>query len=130
MTTLVTELELREVLPLDGRDQRLATRGLELDDGERLVRTMFGYSVLRYEDAIGILRDKRWHSAAGRIPELMGVTRQDFLDRQRVSILSAEGDVHTRLRRLVAPAFSPRQAERLRPFMRDVMNDLVDPVAA
>jgi cytochrome P450 len=32
------------------------------------------------------------------------------------------------LRRLVAPAFSPRAADRLRPFMRDVMNGLVDKV--
>ena len=37
--------------------------------------------------------------------------------------------MHTRLRRLVAPAFSPRAADRLRPFMREVMNALVDPVA-
>jgi cytochrome P450 len=59
----------------------------------------------------------------------MGITREDFLSRQRENILSAEGDVHTRLRRLVAPAFSPRSADRLRPFMREVMNELVDPVA-
>jgi cytochrome P450 len=46
-----------------------------------------------------------------------------------VSILSAEGDVHTRLRRLVAKSFSPRSADRLRPFMRDVVDELVDAVA-
>ena len=40
--------------------------------------------------------------------------------RQRTSILSAEGDEHTRLRRLVGKAFSPRAADRLRPFMREV----------
>jgi cytochrome P450 len=73
-----------------------------------LVRNLIGYAVLRYEDAIGVLRDKRWHSASGRIPELMGITREDFLVRQRGSILSAEGDEHVRLRRLVAPAFNPR----------------------
>jgi cytochrome P450 len=56
----------------------------------------------------------------------MGVTRQDFIARQRISILSAEGEHHTRLRRLVAPAFSPRAADRLRPFMRDVMLGLID----
>ena len=44
--------------------------------------------------------------------------------------MSAEGDMHTRLRRLVAPAFSPRAADRLRPFMREVINGLVDKVAA
>ncbi len=82
-----------------------------------------------YDDVTAILRDKRWHNASGRIAEIMGVTDERFLSRQRESILSAEGDTHLRLRRLVAPAFAPRQADRLRPFMREVINGLVDPVA-
>lgn len=94
-----------------------------------LARNMFGYAVWHYDDAIGILRDKRWHNAAGRIPELMGITNEEFLSRQGISILSAEGEMHTRLRRLVAPAFSPRSADRLRPFMREVINGLVDKVS-
>ena len=40
-----------------------------------------------------------------------------------------EGDEHARLRRLVAPAFTPASANRLRPRMRSVVNDLVDQVA-
>ncbi|MGZ4740032.1 MAG: cytochrome P450, partial [Ilumatobacteraceae bacterium] len=67
--------------------------------------------------------------ATSKIPELMGITNPAFLERQQVSILSAEGDMHTRLRRLVAPAFSPRAADRLRPFMREVINGLIDTVA-
>ena len=95
-----------------------------------IVRNAIGYSVLQYADVVAVLRDKRWHSAASKIPEMMGVTDPDFLANRRVSILSAEGDVHTRLRRLVAKSFSPRSADRLRPFMRDVVNDLVDTVAS
>lgn len=88
-----------------------------------------GVSLLRYDDVVAVLRDKRWHSAVAKLPELMGITDPDFLARDRESILSAEGDVHTRLRRLVGKALSPRAADRLRPFMREVINDLVDPVA-
>lgn len=95
-----------------------------------IVRNPFGFTVLRYDDVAAVLRDKRWHNAAGALPEMMGITDPEFLARDRVSILSAEGDMHTRLRRLVAPAFSPRAADRLRPFMREVINSLVDPVAA
>lgn len=94
-----------------------------------LVRNPFGFTVLRYDDVAAVLRDKRWHNAAGILPKMMGVTDPEFLARDRVSILSAEGDVHTRLRRLVAPAFSPRAADRLRPFMREIMNQLIDKVA-
>jgi cytochrome P450 len=89
---------------------------------------VFGYTVLRYDDVAAILRDKRWHNAVGKLPEMMGIDDPFFTDRPP-SILAAEGDVHTRLRRLVAKAFSPREADKLRPFMREVVNELVDAVA-
>ena len=129
MATLVHELDLPEITTDDGDFDRRFAKAMDLGPEEWLVRSPMGYAVVRYEDVAAVLRDKRWHNASSRIPELMGITRQDFLDRQRESILGAEGDVHVRLRRLVAPAFSPRSADRLRPFMREVMNGLVDPVA-
>jgi cytochrome P450 len=130
MAISVLDLDLPEVPLSDaGGDQRFVAPPALADD-QWLMKGMFGYAVWRYEDATGILRDKRWHSASGKIPEIMGITDEAFLSRQGESILSAEGDVHTRLRRLVAPAFSPRSADRLRPFMRQVINDLVDKVAA
>jgi cytochrome P450 len=129
MATLASELELPEITLADGNyDQRHQMR-MALKSDQWLVRNLFGYAVVRYEDATAILRDKRWHSATSKIPELMGITNPAFLERQQVSILSAEGEMHTRLRRLVAPAFSPRAADRLRPFMREVMNGLVDAIS-
>jgi cytochrome P450 len=124
MATLASELDLPVLLT-----DRITTE-TTLPSDAWLVRNGFGYAVWRYDDVTRILRDKRWHSATSRIPELMGITDEKFLSRQDISILSAEGDTHTRLRRLVAPAFSPRSADRLRPFMREVINDLVDKVAA
>jgi cytochrome P450 len=94
-----------------------------------IARNPFGFSILHHDDVVAVLRDKRWHSASGRIAEMFGIDDPAFTARRRVSILSAEGDVHTRLRRLVGKAFSPRAADRLRPFMREVVNGLVDPVA-
>ncbi len=129
MATLASELDLPQIALREGSfDERQLTR-LSLDADHWLVRNLFGYAVLRYDDATAILRDRRWHSATSKIPELMGITNPAFLERQQVSILSAEGDMHTRLRRLVAPAFSPRAADRLRPFMGEVINGLVDEVA-
>jgi cytochrome P450 len=94
-----------------------------------IARNPLGFSILHYEDVVALLRDKRWHSATSKIMEISGITDPQYLNRQRTSILSAEGDEHTRLRRLVGKAFSPRAADRLRPFMRDVINGLVDAVA-
>ena len=116
---------------------------LEMEDGSRrpdpaelvsaaehswIARNVFGFTILHYDDVVAMLRDKRWHSAVSKIMEMEGVTDPQYLRRQRSSILSAEGDEHTRLRRLVGKAFSPRAADRLRPFMRDVINGLVGQV--
>ena len=40
-------------------------------------------------------------------------------------ILSAEGEDHTRLRRLVSQSFSPKSADSLRPFMRAYVDNVV-----
>src|SRR5436190_23549827 len=109
MATLASQLDLPEFA-----GERI-TASSDLPRDTWLVRNPFGYAVWHYDDAVAVLRDKRWHSASGRIPELMGITNEEFLSRQQVNILSAEGDTHTRLRRLVAPAFSPRSADRPRP---------------
>src|SRR5262249_15499693 len=78
---------------------------------------------------VALLRDRRFHNFASRLAEFAGVTDTEFLARQRPSILSAEGDEHARLRRLVAPAFTPKAADRLRPYMREVIERLLEPVA-
>ena len=130
MATSAFELDLPTLdlidLPFDQAQEVMRNLATE----HWIARNPFGFTVLRYDDVAAVLRDKRWHNAAALLPRMMGVTNPDFLARDRVSILSAEGDVHTRLRRLVAPAFSPRSADRLRPFMREVVNGLIDPVAS
>ncbi|HEY3484755.1 MAG TPA: cytochrome P450 [Ilumatobacteraceae bacterium] len=129
--TNVFELDLPE-LGLDTDDLSIAEQNelvLGLAEHHWIVRNPFGFTILGYDDAVAFLRDKRWHSAAGRITEMYGIEDEAFNARRQTSILSAEGDEHTRLRRLVGTAFSPRAADRLRPFMRHVVNGLVDAVA-
>jgi cytochrome P450 len=89
----------------------------------------FGYTVMRYEDVVAILRERRFHSALSFLPQMQGMENMP-MQRTQESILSMEGPPHARLRRLVAPAFTPKGADRLRPFMRDVINGLVDAFAA
>ena len=131
MASLATDLQIPKVpLIVDQQrsDRHALLRGIAKESW--LARTDIGYSVLTYESVMGILRDKRWHSATGMVAQLQGITDEAFLGRRQVSILNAEGDVHVRLRRLVAPAFSPRSADRLRPFMRETVNSLLDPFVA
>ena len=129
MATHLSELELPTVEFdfADAEEHRNAL--LALSKESWIAKGVFAYPIFKYEDCVAILRDKRWHSAAALAAEAFGVNDPRLKERRRQSILSAEGDVHTRLRRLVAPSFSPRAADRLRPFMREVMNSLIDPVA-
>ncbi len=124
---LVTEMEVPKlpVVEVESREERLRAE-LEVAKDHWLAQGMFGYTVLRYEDAQAVLRDKRWQSAAGLVAQMSGIEMPEGAPGSRVSILNAEGDVHLRLRRLVAPAFTPRTADVLRPAMRSVVNDLVD----
>ncbi|MEM7337582.1 MAG: cytochrome P450 [Actinomycetota bacterium] len=132
MATVVTELEWPEL------DLRRAAGGPKAREYSRdlaskgwLVKNPFGYLLTRHEDCVAILKDQRWHNASRLLAEMNGVTNERYLKRnERPSILSMEGDEHQRVRRLVSGAFTPRAADRLRPFMRQVINDLVDPFAA
>ena len=91
-----------------------------------LARTPLGFSMTAYADALAVLRDRRFHSALSLLPQLAGLEPNGYLEGRRPSLLSIEGEEHARLRRLVAPAFTPAAADRLRPFMRKVMDGLVD----
>ncbi len=131
--TPVDELDIPTIDPATfdmSHTESLASM-VELADDTWIAKGLFGYAILSYADATAILRDRRWHSAASKVAEMRGITDPELVGNDRKpSILAAEGDVHTRLRRLVGKAFSPKSADRLRPFMRDVVNGLVDPVAA
>jgi len=126
MTQVVTELEL-PFLDTVGMERQDAIDAIEAARARHwLARTEVGYSVTRYADVTAILRDKRFHSALSMLPRMSGIEDSGYMAQRRQSILSMEGEEHARLRRLVAPAFTPASANRLRPTMRAVVGELVD----
>lgn len=132
MTNVVTDIDLPELdlrRAAGGPDAR--TMMADLAERGWLIKNPFGYLLTRHEDCVAVLKDKRWHQASRLLAQLNNITDERYLKRQeRQSILSMEGDEHQRLRRLVSSAFTPRAADRFRPFMRQVINDLIDPFAA
>jgi cytochrome P450 len=129
MATLVHDLDLPEI-ELFGLDRDASLQAmLEAREKHWLARQPLGYSVAAYDDVVAILRDRRFHSAIGMISAMQGVD-DPMGERRQNSILAMEGEGHARLRRLAAPAFTPKASDRLRPFMRDVVNGLVDPFVA
>jgi cytochrome P450 len=87
-----------------------------------------GPEVLSYELVRTVLHDTRFTTARGLGLDVQGITSGPLWDRAIANILGLDGEHHDRLRRLVAKAFAPRAAERLRTLIVDVITELVDPL--
>jgi len=92
--------------------------------------------VTRHEDVRNCLRDKRLGRNFRHVlaPEEIGVPPLDprwqaFWDSERWSLLWLEPPDHTRLRKLVAAAFTPRSVEALREPAHSLARELVEPLA-
>jgi cytochrome P450 len=89
-------------------------------------RTPAGILLLRYEDVYALVRDRRWRELGADALAMAGITSGPLRDWFGQIISNQEGATHTRLRRLVSQAFTPRSADRLRPFMREAAHELID----
>jgi cytochrome P450 len=92
--------------------------------------------VTRHEDVRSCLRDKRLGRNFRHVlaPEEIGVPPLDprwqaFWDSERWSLLWLEPPDHTRLRKLVAAAFTPRSVEALREPAHALARELLEPLA-
>ena len=88
-----------------------------------------GPEILSYELVRTTLRDSRFCPPPGLGLEAQGITSGPLWDRVITSLLSINGDDHTRLRRLVSKAFTPRSVTRLDTTIVDVINGLIDPLS-
>jgi cytochrome P450 len=92
-------------------------------------RTPLGIAILRYHEAVALLKDPRLHQGSAVLLTLRGVHDGPIHDWWEHVILNANGEQHARLRRLVGRAFTPPAADALRPSMRATAERLVDQFA-
>ena len=91
-----------------------------------------GIVLASFVACLDALRDRRlssdrtvsWAYAPATDPDTPDARRPEIQ-----SLLFADPPDHTRLRRLIAPAFTPATVDRLRPFVRDRVDDLLDTAA-
>ena len=88
-----------------------------------------GPEILSYELVRATLRDPRFQVPRGLGLETQGITSGPLWDRASTSLLAMNGADHTRLRRLVSKAFTPRSVTRLDDVIVGVINGLIDPLA-
>src|SRR3954454_13349912 len=82
-----------------------------------------GWLVTRYDDVRQVLTDPRFSRAAATGP---GVPSTGLSQMAAASILGMDPPEHTRLRRLVAGAFTARRVEALRPRVAQLVDELID----
>ena len=89
-----------------------------------------GPEILSYGLVRETLRDPRFRVPRGLGLETQGITSGPLWQRASTSLLAMNGDDHTRLRRLVSKAFTPRSVTRLDDIIVDVIAGLVDPLSS
>jgi len=94
-----------------------------------LVRSDLGNMVLGREPGMALLKDRRLSFPAVELLELQGLNDGVIHERTTKGLMAQSGQAHTRLRRLVSAAFTPRQVERLRPRLRGYLASLWQEVA-
>jgi cytochrome P450 len=135
-------MELTEGVRFDpGSAEFLRDPYPELDRVRETARVFYDpgrerWFVTRHEDVRSCLRDKRLGRNFRHVltPEDIGVPPLDprwqaFWDSERWSLLWLEPPDHTRLRKLVAAAFTPRSVESLREPAHELAHELLEPLA-
>ncbi|MDD9963132.1 MAG: cytochrome P450 [Gammaproteobacteria bacterium] len=96
-----------------------------------LARAAVGYVVLGFNDMRELLlMDDKLDTPNKAITTLMGAEDSIWGKWNNRFMLALSGDDHKRIRGLVAPTFTPRNAELHRPVMKETVNGLLDDWAA
>jgi cytochrome P450 len=109
-------------------DPAAATR--EVRARSWLARTPIGVVVIGREQVQALLSDRRLRSAVPDLVRMQGITDGVLAERLGRTVIALEGEEHTRIRRLVRRAFTPRAVDTHRPHMRETLHRLLEPVVA
>jgi len=93
---------------------------------------MESWILSRYQDVVFVLTDPRFSAdrrqARNRFAQMAQQREQEFGPLGRTqTMLSSDPPLHTRLRRLVSKAFTPRAVENLRPRIQEIVDELLEP---
>jgi cytochrome P450 len=90
-----------------------------------LLRTPLGVMVISRDKVQALLADPRLRSSLLDFVRLQGLHDGPIYDSLARTLLAIDGADHTRIRKLVSRAFTPRSVEQLRPGMRALVDELI-----
>jgi cytochrome P450 len=101
-----------------------------LRENDPVFRTDFGYwYVSTHADASQLVRDPRLGAGTG-VPDSLGLSSGRLYDVMTDWMMALDGVDHSRVRRLVSRAFTPRAVDSFRPAIQSLADHLLDGVAA
>lgn len=129
--TDVADLELPEFDPTDTTLSGAPFHDVltELAARSWLVRFPLGFLTMDRDAGEFFLRSKLATFPGQKIAELFGIDSGPLREEIDRNILHIDGEDHRRLRTLLNPFFTPRAADRWRPVMREILDQLWEPVA-
>jgi cytochrome P450 len=98
----------------------------ELRQQSSIIRTPIGVLIVGRAHVQELLRDRTLHGSLLHLVRLQGIDEGPVYEMAASSLLAKEGEDHARIRRLVARSFTPRAADGHRPFMRQLVAELLD----
>lgn len=118
-------------LPAQRRDPYPTYRRLRESEPAARARLFGGWVLSRYADVEHALRARRFTTdrhdlGAVRLLRRGAQDEPDLLSFVDHDLLMVDGAKHTRLRKLVSKAFTPRRVERLRPRVEELVDGLLD----
>lgn len=95
-------------------------------EGKGIAYGADGYTVLGYETATKVLRDKRFQNAALKLMEEFGITSGPVHQFRAQSVIMVEGKPHMRLRTPLARFMGPASVEAMRDVLRRILAELTE----
>jgi cytochrome P450 len=94
-----------------------------------VVQTPIGVSVIRRDAAHKVLTDPTVVHGLSVLQSIQGGAGAQLSELLSSTVLALDGEDHARIRRLVSRSFTPKAADRHRPRMRELTEELVDSFA-
>lgn len=92
--------------------------------------TAIGTAVLAYPEVQALLSMRELRTPGADFLAVQGITDGPLVDIMRGFLLNADGEAHTRVRRIVNTAFTARRVESFRRTVAVIADELVDAMAA
>lgn len=125
----MTQISMQDFMSQETkRNPQVFYAQLRSDEPLYYVEGLNAWLTTTYEDALFVLKDPRFTKDRRKLLSEQQGEHSDLMESIFRNMLTVDPPDHTRLRRLVSQAFTPRMIEQLRPRIQQITDELLDKV--